>query len=136
MRKLVSTLLLLGFYGVVNAQTETETVNWLKQNQSKLDHVNCQQLNIYGDYFEINDYHVRLYNDLKQECKITWDNVKKVSVDNDFIYVVSKDKLNEENIRLKLFIADQSMRSRFGKAVQHLATIKTNTIAKVEKEVF
>ena len=136
MRKLVSTLLLLGFYGVVNAQTETETVNWLKQNQSKLDHVNCQQLNIYGDYFEINDDHVRLYNDLKQECKITWNNVKKVSFDNDFIYVVSKDKLNEENIRLKLFIADQSMRSRFGKAVQHLATIKTNTIAKVEKEVF
>ncbi|MDM1298362.1 hypothetical protein HXZ94_07580 [Empedobacter falsenii] len=129
MRKLVSLIMVLGSFVVTNAQTESETLNWLKENKPTLDHVNCQAYNLYGDYFEITDDYVKLYNDEKQYCKIYWKDVTKVTTEDNFFYLISNKKVDDKNVRLKMLITNTPARESFVNALRHMVDLKT-TIAK------
>lgn len=130
MRKLVSLMLVLGSFAVANAQTESETLNWLQENKPKLDHVNCQAYDLFGDYFEITDDYLRLYNDEHQDCKIYWKDVTKVTTENSFFYLNTAEKVDEKNVRLKMLITNTPMRERFVKALKHMVDLKTNHVVK------
>ena len=129
MRKLVGLMLMLGSFTVTNAQTESETLNWLQENKPKLDHVNCQAYDLFGDYFEITDEYVKLYNDEKQYCKIYWNDVTKVTTEGNTFYLISNKKVNEKNVQLKMLITNTPARESFVNALKHMVDLKTTTVA-------
>lgn len=130
MRKLVGLMFMLGSFAVANAQTESETLNWLQENKPKLDHVNCQAYNLYGDYFEITDDYVKLYNDENQYCKIYWKDVTKVTTEDNFFYLISNKKVDDKNVRLKMLITNTPSRESFVNALKHMVDLKRTTVAK------
>lgn len=120
----VVTLLTLG--SSVFAQDVNQTANWLKNNTSKLDHVNCPTKELFGDNFEINEEGMRLYSEVENKsCAIKWDNIKDIQKTKDFIFVISEELYNDKPIVLKFYSKDQTDQLHFENGFKHLANLKS-----------
>jgi len=126
MKKLLSIVLVLGFYVYASAQTEPETLNWLDQNKKNLDLVYSQAYDLYGDFFEITEDYVRLY-DNEKSCKVLWKDVKNITSDDDYFYLNTDNQINNKNISMTILIANKQNRSDFKNAIQKMVDFKNSS---------
>lgn len=126
MKKLLSIVLVLGFYVYASAQTEPETLNWLDQNKKNLDLVYSQAYDLYGDFFEITEDYVRLY-DNEKSCKVLWKDVKNITSDDDYFYLNTDNQINNKNISMTILIANKQNRNDFKNAIQKMVDFKKSS---------
>lgn len=92
--------------------------------------MNCKANNLYGDYFEITDDYLRLYDDENHYCKVYWKDVTNVTTEDSFFYLKTDKKIDDKNIQLKMLMTNTPMRERFVRALKHMVDLKTKTVAK------
>ena len=130
MKKIILTVsALVGLANFASAQNYQQTVNWLKDNVGRIDHVNCPTIQLFGDNLEINENGVKLYDD-NQSCAIEWDEIRDIEKSKDFIYLISEKTINEKPIVLKFFINNQEDDVHFTEAFKHIRNLNKNMIAK------
>ena len=130
MKKIILTVsALVGLSNLAAAQNYQQTVNWLKDNVGRIDHVSCPTIQLYGDNLEINENGVKLYDD-NQSCAIEWTGIKDIEKTKDYIYLISENTINEKPIVLKFFINNQEDDIHFTEAFKHIRNLNKNMIAK------
>ena len=129
MRKLITVVALFGLVSTTFAQTETETLSWLKTNVKNLDHVNCPTINLYGSHLEITDESVRLFDE-NSSCKIKWNDVTDVTKKGEFFYLLTNKTIENKPLELKFYVHDTNTTDQFVKALHKMAEFKSSQIVK------
>lgn len=121
MKKLVLTCaFLFGCYSSAFAQENQENINWLQLNKVSIDFVGCPTTELYGDHLEITEESIKLYDEVSS-CKINWFNVLKVGEEGEYLYILSKENVNNKPLELKFYIKERDTHIKFLKAFTNLA---------------
>lgn len=129
MRKLITVVAFLGLVSTTFAQTETETLTWLKSNVKNLDHVNCPTINLYGSHLDFTDDAVRLFDE-NSSCEIKWEDVTDVTNKGEFFYIVTNETVENKPLELKFYVHDTNTTDQFIKALHKMAEIKSTHLVK------
>lgn len=126
MKKLICIIALVGLAKLGLAQDAKTSINWIKQNANSFDHVACPTLNIFAEDIDINDIEFKIKTEQDGEVSVKWDELEDVTKDEHYIYLISRNKIKNEPIKIKLFIGNQEYRSNYMKEFQKVAKSNRN----------
>lgn len=126
MKNLLTLFVLFLGFGMANAQTEAETLEWL--NTKKADIFSISSLTLNSGYdnekLDISSEQLHAYSDKGAYTKISWNSIKDIKIKYDkYITIVSNTMYNGKNSFIS-FEVNEAILPKYLKALKHMATLK------------
>ena len=91
---------------ILNAQNYKQTINWLKENVELIDHVKCPSNQLDGNEFKISKKSITIFDEY-QTCEINIENITNIKFQENTIYIISNQHLDQKPIVMKLKLQNQ-----------------------------
>ncbi|RZM19164.1 MAG: hypothetical protein EOO88_38780 [Pedobacter sp.] len=122
MKKLISFAILFFIVFAVKAQSEAETLEWLRTKQQTIRDVSSDVIVRRNGKLTIDLSSIKVSN-AETSTNIPWNKVKDVTVSLYDITIVSNELVDGKNAFIRLTI-DSSIAGKYSKALRHMATLK------------
>jgi hypothetical protein len=123
MKKLISFCILFFIVFALKAQSEAETLEWLRTKQQTIRDVSSDVIGRRSGKLTIDESSIKVSN-AEVSTIILWNKVKDVTVSINDITVVSNDLVDGKNAFIRLIIDSSIISSKYTKALRHMATLK------------
>jgi len=122
MKKLISLTILFFIAVSVNAQSEAETLEWLRTKQQTIRDVSSDVISRRTGKLTIDESAIKVSN-AEFSTIILWSKVKDVTESLNDITIVSNDLVDGKNAFIRLNI-EGGISAKYLKALRHMATLK------------
>lgn len=122
MKKLISFCILFFIVFAVEAQSEAETLEWLRTKQQTIRDVSSDVIVRRNGKLTIDESSIKVSN-AETSTNIPWNKVKDVTVSLYDITIVSNELVDGKNAFIRLTI-DSSIAGKYSKALRHMGTLK------------
>ena len=122
MKKLISFCILFFIAFAVKAQTEAETLEWLRTKQKTIRDISSVVIGRRSGKLTIDESSIKVSN-AEVSTNILWNKVKDVTASLNDITIVSNDLVDGKNAFIRLNI-EGGISGKYVKALRHMATLK------------
>ena len=107
MKKLVLLIgTYLGLVSMIYAQSQSQTINWIKNNKNKIETIDCPTIKLHGDEFQISKKTITLFDEY-QACEIKINHIENIEVNNNTIYIISDEKIEQKPLVMAFKLISQ-----------------------------
>lgn len=122
MKKLISFCILFFIAFAVKAQTEVETLEWLRTKQQTIRDISSDVIGRRSGKLTIDESSIKVSN-AEVSTNILWNKIKDVTASLNDITIVSNDLVDGKNAFIRLNI-EGGISGKYVKALRHMATLK------------
>lgn len=130
MKKLISFCIFFFVVFSVNAQSQAETLEWLRAKQPSIRDMSSNLIARGNGKLTIDETSIKLSTE-GSSTNIQWDKVKDITLNYSNITIVSEDLTDGNGTFIRLN-TDVNISSKFIKALKHMATLKNAKMVKDE----